>query len=207
MDGPKTVHQMYLGLVLKEFCGVVTTDPEELRPKPYDFPWELVIYVAIIGLLSVLLLLWRSFESTRSRFYTRREKHLAMKLSGLIEEKCKLLEKLSLLQKQHDALESSLKDTAYTKLEISKLKLEEVLLLGNQLIEENSKHCKQVELNVEMSKMIHSLEDESKHLKSKVAKAKITLRILQINEAHLKDSATDVLKENTKLQESCKQLL
>jgi hypothetical protein len=207
MDGPKTVHQMYLGLVLKEFCGVVTTDPEELRPKPYDFPWELVIYVAIIGLLSVLLLLWRSFESTRSRFYTRREKHLAMKLSGLIEEKCKLLEKLSLLQKQHDALESSLKDTAYTKLEISKLKLEEVLLLGNQLIEEKSKHCKQVELNEEMSKMIHSLEDESKLLKSKVAKANITLRILQINEAHLKDSTTDVLKENAKLQESCKQLL
>jgi hypothetical protein len=92
-------------------------------------------------------------------------------------------------------------------LEISKSKLEEVLLLGNQLTEEKSKHCKQVELNEEMSKMIHSLEDESKHLKSKVAKAKITLRILQINEAHRKDSTKDVLKENAKLQESCKQLL
>jgi hypothetical protein len=93
---------MYSTLVLKEFSRLVTTDPEELRPKPYDFPWELVICVAIIGLFSVLLILWRSFQSVRSRLYARREKHLAVKLSGLIEEKCKLLDKLS--------LESSLKD-------------------------------------------------------------------------------------------------
>jgi hypothetical protein len=73
-----------------------------------------------------------------------------VKLSGLIEEKCKLLDKLSLLQKEHDGLQSSLKDArsverhpfeaASTKVEISKSKLEEVLLLGNQLIEEKSKH-------------------------------------------------------------------
>jgi hypothetical protein len=36
--------------------------------------------------------------------------------------------------------------------------------------------------------MVQSLEDELKSLKSKVAKAKTTLPILHINEAHLKDS-------------------
>jgi hypothetical protein len=75
-----------------------------------------------------------------------------VKLSGLIEEKCKLLEKLSILQKQHDGLESSLKDVrsiethtfegAYAKVEIPKFKLKEVLFLGNKLIEEKSNHCK-----------------------------------------------------------------
>jgi hypothetical protein len=35
---------------------------------------------------------------------------LALKLSRLIEEKCMLLEKFSLVQKQHDDLVSSLKD-------------------------------------------------------------------------------------------------
>jgi FtsZ-binding cell division protein ZapB len=55
--------------------------------------------------------------------------------------------------------------------------------------------------------MIQSLEDESKPLKSKVATAKTTLRILQVDEAHLKDSTTPALKENSQLQESCKQLL
>jgi hypothetical protein len=84
--------------------------------------------------------------------------------------------------------------------EISKANLEEVLLLGNELIEEKLKHCKQVELNVEMSKMIQCLEDESKHLKSNAAKAKTTLKLLQIKEAHLKDSTTHALKENSQLQ-------
>jgi predicted nuclease with TOPRIM domain len=91
--------------------------------------------------------------------------------------------------------------------EISKANLEEVLLLGNELIEEKLKHCKQVELNVEMSKMIQCLEDESKHLKSNAAKAKTTLKVLQVKEAHLKDSTTHVLKENSQLQERCDQLL
>jgi hypothetical protein len=35
---------------------------------------------------------------------------LALKLSRLIEEKCMLLEKFSLVQKQHDDLVSSLKN-------------------------------------------------------------------------------------------------
>jgi ribosomal protein L16 Arg81 hydroxylase len=60
---------------------------------------------------------------------------------------------------------------------------------------------------MEMSKMLQSLEDESKSLKSKVATSKMTLRIFQANEANLKDSITQALSENSQLQESCKQLL
>jgi hypothetical protein len=73
MDGPKTVHQMYSTLVLKEFSRLVTTDPEELRPKPYDFPWELVICVAIIGLFSVLLIFVEKF-SIRSKPTLRKKR-------------------------------------------------------------------------------------------------------------------------------------
>jgi hypothetical protein len=47
-------------------------------------------------------------------------------------------------------------------------------------------------MNVKMSKMIQPLEDESKSFKSKVATDKTTLRILQVNETHLKDSTTQV---------------
>jgi hypothetical protein len=89
--------------------------------------------VTIIGLFSIpLLLLWRSFQSVRSRLYARREKQLALKLSTLIEEKCELLEKLSLVEKQREA--------ACGKLDISKHKLEEVLLLETELTEENISH-------------------------------------------------------------------
>jgi hypothetical protein len=40
----------------------------------------------------------------------QREKQLALKLSGLTEENCELLEKISLAQKQRDGLLSSLKE-------------------------------------------------------------------------------------------------
>jgi hypothetical protein len=98
-------------------------------------------------------------------------------------------------------------ETTNEKLEIYKSKLEEVLVLGIEVIEEKSKHSKLVELNVEMSKMIQSLEDESKFLKSKVATAETTLRIFQVSEAHIKNLTTETLNENSQLQESFKQLL
>jgi hypothetical protein len=40
----------------------------------------------------------------------RRERKMALKLSRLIEEKCKLLDKISLSPKQHDDIVSPLKD-------------------------------------------------------------------------------------------------
>jgi ribosomal protein L16 Arg81 hydroxylase len=98
-------------------------------------------------------------------------------------------------------------EATYEKLQIYKSKIQEALLLGKELMKEKSKRSKQIELNVDMSKMIQSQEDEPKCLKSKVAKAKTTLRILQINEAHFKDLITGALNENSHLQEHCKQIL
>uniref|UniRef100_A0A2K5JHZ4 Melanoma inhibitory activity protein 2 n=1 Tax=Colobus angolensis palliatus TaxID=336983 RepID=A0A2K5JHZ4_COLAP len=79
---------------------VVAALPEGMRPDSYGFPWELVICAAVVGFFAVLFFLWRSFRSVRSRLYVGREKKLAVTLSGLIEEKCKLLEKFSLVQKE-----------------------------------------------------------------------------------------------------------
>jgi hypothetical protein len=112
----------------------------------------------------------------------RGEQQLAVELYRLFEEKCELLEKVWLVQKQRDGLMSSLKDASSIKaqtfeaaceeLKISSSKLKEVLLRTDQ-IEEKSKHAKQVECgNVKNEK---SPEDESKSLKSKVATAKTKL--------------------------------
>ncbi|KAF3831193.1 hypothetical protein GH733_002431 [Mirounga leonina] len=80
---------------------VVAALPEDMRgPKPYGFPWELVICAGVVGFFVVLLFLWRSFQSVRSRLYVGRENKLAIELSTLIDEKCKLLEKFSLVQKE-----------------------------------------------------------------------------------------------------------
>ncbi|KAM8947962.1 melanoma inhibitory activity protein 2 isoform 6-T6 [Lycaon pictus] len=203
---------------------VVAVLPEDMRPdtSPYGFPWELVICAGVVGFFAVLLFLWRSFQSVRSRLYVGRENKLAVELSRQIDEKCKLLEKFSLVQKEYEDLESSLKDASfekesteaqsleavYEKLNKSKSDLEdEILFLENQLKEEKSKHSEQDELMVDISKRIQSLEDESKSLKSQVAEAKMTFKIFQMNEERLKIAIKDALNENSQLQESRKQLL
>nr|XP_055165054.1 melanoma inhibitory activity protein 2 isoform X5 [Nyctereutes procyonoides] len=213
--------------------GVVAVLPEDMRldTNPYGFPWELVICAGVVGFFAVLLFLWRSFQSVRSRLYVGRENKLAVELSRQIDEKCKLLEKFSLVQKEYEDLESSLKDASfekesteaqslefvegsqiseavYEKLNKSKSDLEdEILFLENQLKEEKSKHSEQDELMVDISKRIQSLEDESKSLKSQVAEAKMTFKIFQMNEERLKIAIKDALNENSQLQESRKQLL
>ncbi|XP_062061211.1 melanoma inhibitory activity protein 2 isoform X3 [Lepus europaeus] len=201
---------------------VVATLPEDMRPgpNPYGFPWELVICATVVGIFAVLLFLWRSFRSVRSRLYVGREKKLAVKLSELIEEKCKLLEKFSLAQKEYEGVETHLKDASFEestevqsleatheKLDSFKSKLEdEVLFLEKQLEEEKSKHSEQDELMADISKRVQSLEDESKTLKSQVAEAKTTFKIFQMNEERLKIAIKDALNENSQLQESQKQL-
>ncbi|XP_036202372.1 melanoma inhibitory activity protein 2 isoform X5 [Myotis myotis] len=201
---------------------VVAALPEDMRKgsNPYGFPWELLVCAVIVGFFAVFLFLWRSFRSVRSRLYVEREKKLAVELSTLIEEKCKLLEKFSLVQKEYEGLES-LKDSSSEesteaqnleaiceKLNSSKSECEdEIDFLEKELKEEKSKHSEQDELMVDISKRIQSLEDESKSLKSQVAEAKTTFKIFQMNEERLKIAIKDALSENSQLLESQKQLL
>lgn len=188
---------------------VVAALPEDMRAdfNPSGFSLELAVCVLSVGLLAVVLFLWRGFRSIRSRFYVGREKKLALELSALIEEKCKLLDKVSIVQKEF-VEGSQISEATYENLEQSKSKLEdEILLLEEKLEEERAKHSEQDELMADISKRIQSLEDESKSLKSQVAEAKTTFRIFEINEERLKGAIKDALNENSQLQESQKQLL
>ncbi|CAO2586431.1 Melanoma inhibitory activity protein 2 [Lemmus lemmus] len=185
------------------------------------FSMELVICVLTVGLLVFLLFLWRAFRSIQSRFYVGRERKLALELSALIEEKCKLLDKISLAQKEYEGLKSSLKETNFDKksevysleatcenLEKSTSELEdEILLLQKELEEERAKHCEQDELMADVSKSLQSLVDESKSLKSQVAEVKTILKIFEINEERLKGELKEALNENSELKEGQKQLL
>ncbi|XP_064221892.1 melanoma inhibitory activity protein 2 isoform X10 [Aotus nancymaae] len=235
MEESGATPQPYLVLVLEELRRVVAALPEGMRPdsNPYGFPWELVICAAVVGFCAILFFLWRSFRSVRSRLYVGREKKLAVMLSGLIEEKCKLLEKFSLVQKEYEGyeVESSLKDASFEKeateaqslefvegsqiseatcekLNRSNSELEdEILCLEKELKEEKSKHSEQDKLMADISQRIQSLEDESKSIKSQVAEAKMTFKIFQMNEERLKIAIKDALNENSQLQESQKQLL
>ncbi|XP_030769408.1 cTAGE family member 15-like isoform X4 [Rhinopithecus roxellana] len=202
MEEPGATPQPYLGLVLEELRRDVAALPESRRPysSPYGFPWELVVCAAVVGFFAVLLFLWRGFRSVRSRLYMRREKQLAATLSGLIEEKCKLLEKFSLIQKDLEA--------TCEKLNRSNSELEdESFCLEKDFKEEKSKHSQQDELMADISKRIQALEDESKSLKSQIAEAKIICKIFNMSEERREIAIKDALNENSQLLESQKQLL
>ncbi|XP_023081455.2 cTAGE family member 8-like isoform X1 [Piliocolobus tephrosceles] len=226
MKEPDATPQPYLGLVLEELRSLVAALPESRRPdsNPYGFPWDLVVCAAVIGFFAVLLFLWRSFRSVRSRLYVGREKKLAATLSGLIEEKCKILEKFNLIQKEYEGyeVESSLEDASFEKAAAEARSLEaaceklnrsnselkdEILCLEKKFKEEKSKHSQQDELMADISKRIRSLEDESKSLKSQIAEAKIICKIFNMNEERQEIAIKDALNENSQLQESQKQLL
>uniref|UniRef100_A0A2K5K1A5 CTAGE family member 5 n=1 Tax=Colobus angolensis palliatus TaxID=336983 RepID=A0A2K5K1A5_COLAP len=198
--------QPYLRLVMEELRSLVAALPESRRPdsNPYGFPWDLVVL--------------------RSRLCVGREKKLAATLSGLIEEKCKILEKFNLIQKEYESyeVESSLEDVSFEKAAAEARSLEaaceklnrsnselkdEILCLEKEFKEEKSKHSQQDELMADISKRIRSLEDESKSLKSQIAEAKIICKIFNMNEEQQEIAIKDALNENSQLQESQKQLL
>uniref|UniRef100_A0A2I3FWV1 MIA SH3 domain ER export factor 2 n=1 Tax=Nomascus leucogenys TaxID=61853 RepID=A0A2I3FWV1_NOMLE len=202
--------QPCLALILELRRRVVAALPDGMRPDshPYGFPRELVIHAAVVGFFAVPFFLWRSFRSVRSRLYVRREKKLAVTLSGRIEEKCKLLEKFSLVQKEYEGyeVESSLEDASFEKAAAEAQSLQatcEKLNRSNSELE----HEILYELIADISKRRQSLEDESKPLKSQIAEAKMTFKTFQMNGERLKIAIKDALNENSQLQENQKQLL
>ncbi|KAM5125313.1 LOW QUALITY PROTEIN: uncharacterized protein ACOB7L_007423, partial [Callospermophilus lateralis] len=189
-------------VVLEEAPRVVAALSEDMKPGhlPYGFPWELVVCTAL-GFFAVLSLFWRGFKSVRSRLYVGREKRLALNLAGLIEAKCGLLEKVSLVEKEHEGLESSLKDCRFEKgsreaqqLEATDEKLHrsesshgiEMLFLEEELKAQNAQQGQQDETMAHLSRRIQSLQGESESLRSQIAEAKTNWRLFQVNEEELK---------------------
>ncbi|XP_074766023.1 melanoma inhibitory activity protein 2 isoform X4 [Athene noctua] len=216
--------QRYCGLALEGARRAVASLPEDMRPGPdlYGFPWEIVICAGIVGAFTVLLFLYRSYQSVRSRLYVGREKQLASKIAELVEDKCKILEKLSLCKKEFEDLELSLKDDNIMKestdtsffeemrerLNKSNLELnQEIENLEKELEEEKSKQSENDNLVAEIQMRVESLENEAKSIQSQIDEAKSTLKVYEINTERLKTSVQDAVDENCHLQESEKQLL
>ncbi|XP_063146145.1 melanoma inhibitory activity protein 2 isoform X4 [Candoia aspera] len=192
---------LQITLHLNEFCAIITSVvssmisiskkvvsslPENMRPGPdlYGFPWEIVICGTVVAIFTIILVLCRSYKSVRSRLYLGREKQLVNKVAELVEDKCKVLEKLSLCKKEYAELENTLKDgsflqesaiasnikTAYEELNNSNSALKnEIECLEKELKEEKSKRSEQDDLVAEIQKRVASLENEAKSIQLQVA--------------------------------------
>ncbi|NXN08617.1 CTGE5 factor, partial [Indicator maculatus] len=184
----------------------VASLPEDMRPGPdlYGFPWEIVICAGIVGAFTVLLFLYRSYQSVR------REKQLAKKIAELVDDKCKILQKLSFCKKEVMVLVYCLQmyQEMHERLNKSNLELkQEIENLEKELEEEESKQSENDNLVAEIQTRVESLESEAKSIQSQIDEAKSTLKVYQINTERLKTSLQDAIDENCHLQESEKQLL
>uniref|UniRef100_A0A8C9QIC4 Uncharacterized protein n=1 Tax=Spermophilus dauricus TaxID=99837 RepID=A0A8C9QIC4_SPEDA len=190
-------------------------------PNPYGVPWDLVMCRAI-GCFCLLLFLLRRFQCVKSRLYVGREKQLALKLSTRIEEKCELLEKVSLIQKEHEGIESTLKGgsfekgpreapnlkATYEKLHRSKPSHgDERLFLEKELEEQKARHCKQDEIMADISRRIKSLEGELGSLRSQITESKTNLRLLQMSEEGLQLAMKEALDVSSQLQQCQKPII
>uniref|UniRef100_A0A2D4M4V5 MIA SH3 domain ER export factor 2 n=2 Tax=Micrurus spixii TaxID=129469 RepID=A0A2D4M4V5_9SAUR len=200
--------------------AVVSSLPENMRPGPdlFGFSWEIVM----VAIFTVLLFLCRMYKSVQSRRYLKKEKQLANNIAELIEERCKLMDKLSLHKKEYAELENTLKDGSFLQESTiaSNIKIQyeelnglnsalknEIEHLEKELKEEKSKQSEQDDLMAEIQKRRASLENEAKSIQCQVAEAKTTLKVYEINRERLKTSLQDATEENRHLHESEKQLL
>jgi hypothetical protein len=150
MEGAKAATLWYWVLNLSQFYRLVAVDSKEPRadPDPYAFPWVLVICAAVLGLLALPFFLW---------LRAIREKICATMLCELLEEKCQLLEKVSLAQKELKGLQSYLKEASCEplsaqveslkatcgELERSKSQLTDEILLLEKELQEQKAQCSQ----------------------------------------------------------------
>ncbi|KAM3595066.1 uncharacterized protein V6R79_017844 [Siganus canaliculatus] len=202
---------------------VVSSLPDDIRPGPdlYGVPWEPVIISSVLGLVTILLFTCRCYSSVKSRMYRSKEQWMAEQIAHMLDEKCQVLEEVSKCQKEHDALEDSLRDSGVlaqsqttehledkvTQLGRAKKELERDLEQLKDQLEQQREHRREQEKRITMLEdSMKTLEEETKDLQSQDEQAQTTLKVYSMNSDRLQRNLETAGEENTLLQESNAQL-
>ncbi|XP_066428486.1 melanoma inhibitory activity protein 2 [Eleutherodactylus coqui] len=221
------VHSRYLvpvrSLITSTICKVVSLFPDDLQPGAdfYGCSWDVVIFTALFGFLSVLLFTCRTMRCIKSRFYAGRECKLGNQVAEVLSSKREVLEKLSLVQKQYEDVQQKFQESGHQKLltEISDQKaLQESLQASNKELEENIAKVERdleeekqrgSELDntlAELNEKIKALEETIKKENSQKEETRTTQKVFEINKGRLEASLQDEAEEKSHLEESIKQL-
>ncbi|KAG9481850.1 hypothetical protein GDO78_010857 [Eleutherodactylus coqui] len=206
---------------------VVSLFPDDLQPGAdfYGCSWDVVIFTALFGFLSVLLFTCRTMRCIKSRFYAGRESKLGNQVAEVLSSKREVLEKLSLVQKQYEDVQQKFQESGHQKLltEISDQKaLQESLQASNKELEENIAKVERdleeekqrgSELDntvtyvlAELNEKIKALEETIKKENSQKEETRTTQKVFEINKGRLEASVQDEAEEKSHLEESIKQL-
>ncbi|XP_075700405.1 melanoma inhibitory activity protein 2 isoform X2 [Rhinoderma darwinii] len=210
-------------LVTRTISKVVSLLPDDLRPGAdfYGCSWDVVVFTALLGFLSILMFTCRTVRCIKSRFYAGRECKLGDRVAEVLSSKREVLEKLSIVQKQYEDVQQTLQESGHQKLltEISEQKaLQESLQASNKELGENITKLEQdleeekqrgSELDntlTELNETIKALEENFKKEKSQKEETRTTQKVFDINKVRLESSLQDAAEEQSHLEESIKQL-
>ncbi|XP_067847599.1 cTAGE family member 5 isoform X2 [Heptranchias perlo] len=185
---------------------------------------ELFLVPAVVGVVTALLFMHRTCQAIKSRRYLGREKQLAVTVSQLLDEKCKILETLSDCTQKYKEFEASVKNVAdvkestetrtlhlqdtYAKLDKSNDTLRQTIDQFTQDLErEKQTRSQHSNLIAEIQANLSALENEAQNLKVQVEEAKIELKGIQINDGRHQESFQAAKEENYHLKQSNEQLL
>ncbi|MBN3305921.1 TGO1 protein, partial [Amia calva] len=226
----------------KEYLGayteiLVATLPEEWQPGPdfYGWPWEPVVVTALVGVLSFLIIFWRTLLAVKSRTYLKilknelffflvTEKQLVEKIKQLMDEKSEALSKISDLNKQieerAEQLKHSEKSSSSAKRENKELQemykelqktneqtKERVRALNKSVDEEKKKNRQQERTISETKKSIDQFQSVIEANRAELSKLQTLVDEARLKEEALKAEVQSFQKENTTLKDQKKNLL
>ncbi|KAF7694297.1 transport and Golgi organization protein 1 homolog isoform X2 [Silurus meridionalis] len=146
---------------------LIAAMPEDWRPGPtfHGLPWMPVVVTAVVGVLTVLVFLWRTVLAVKSRRYLLTEKQLGEKIQQLISEKSEVLQKVSELNntiKQHEEKLSNSEESRSSQ-------QEEFLELKNNYRDLNEQKEKLSSNFARLYEKIANAEKENKTLNKKIS--------------------------------------
>ncbi|KAG8449141.1 hypothetical protein GDO86_015989 [Hymenochirus boettgeri] len=218
------VYSNFIRSTLSLLTGInkITSSLLELHPDSSVHRCFLeMVVLTVIGLSTVLLFTCRAIKSVKSRCYAGREKKLGAKFAEALNEKSEVLEKLSVIQKQHEDVQQSLEGSSQqqlftkiamqkelqTKLQESNFALEEKILELTQELEEEKTLGQELDNELsEIQEKIKTLEEGFKKERSQKDEIRTTMKVYEINQGRLETSFQDTIEEKSRLQESIKQL-
>ncbi|XP_058248377.1 transport and Golgi organization protein 1 homolog isoform X1 [Hemibagrus wyckioides] len=217
-------------LLASEFIGMyaeilIAALPEEWQPGPtfHGLPWKPVVATAVVGVLTMLVFMWRTILSVKSRMYLLTEKQLAERIQQLISEKSDVLnkitelnnsikqyeEKLNNSEESHSSLQKEFSDlkTHYQDLNKQKEKLSGNFARLCEKIANTQEENKT--LNEKISTMHQGIQDYQKTLKvydEERSKVQVLMDEAKLREDALKAQVLSFEKDNSALKEQKKSL-
>ncbi|XP_075003264.1 transport and Golgi organization protein 1 homolog isoform X4 [Calonectris borealis] len=205
---------------------LVATLPEEIRPGPdfHGLPWEPIIITALVGIVTLAVIFWRTCLSVKSRIYQVTEKQLAEKIKNLLQEKTEILEKMSeydqkikeakesvkVAQEQKDILSdetAGLKDTVKGLEEANRQLDDKVKNLHTMLETERKKNEKKQNKISETQKSLEELQEAISVHSVELSEVQVALNEAKLSEEKVKSELHHVQEENARLKKSKEQLL